>query len=121
MILNTVRLVDYDLSREFAFGDIKSISENLAVALINPEDFNKLNLTPSLHLKLSNKKGEVVVRIEQDKNVTPGIIIMPISVWSNQLTYVETKEAIYKNIVINVEATREPLLTLNELISKLKA
>jgi formylmethanofuran dehydrogenase subunit D len=120
MTLNTVRKVDYDQSQEFAIGDEKSLSEKLAVALINPDDFNKLNLTASLHLKLSNKNGEVVVKVQQDKNVPNDSILMPISIWANKLTGIESNELIYKNIIVNVEPTRDPILDFKELISKIK-
>jgi formylmethanofuran dehydrogenase subunit D len=120
MVLNTVRKVDYDQSQEFAIGDEKSLSEKLAVALINPDDFNKLNLTASLHLKLSNKNGEVVVKVQQDKNVPNDSILMPISIWANILTGIESNELIYKNIIVNVESTRDPILDFKELISKIR-
>ena len=66
MILNTVRMVDYDQVREYAFGDDNSLKENLAICIINPDDFTKLNLTPSLNLKLSNNNGEVIIKVLQD-------------------------------------------------------
>ena len=63
MILNTVRMVDYDQAREHAIGDEKSLEQNLAIGILNPSDFKKLNLTRSLHINLSNKNGQVIVAI----------------------------------------------------------
>jgi len=120
MILNTVRMVDHDQTREHAYGDDKSLMENLAVGIINPEDFNKLNLTPSLNIKVSCNNGEVVLKNKQDENVPQGIIVMPVSIWANQLTGIEGKEIKYKNILVKVEPTRDPILTFQDLISLIK-
>ena len=118
--LNTVRMVDHDQAREHAFGDEKSLKENLAVALINPEDFKKLNLTRSLHLAVSNEVGRIIVGIKEDESVPQGTILMPVSIWSNQLTKVEKNEPIFKNITVNVEATRDPITTFDEIIKSIK-
>ena len=45
---------------------------------------------------------------------------MPVSIWANQLTGIKGKELIYKNIVVKVEPTRDPILTLQDLISFIK-
>jgi formylmethanofuran dehydrogenase subunit D len=120
MTLITVRMVDYDQAREHTFGDDQSLKENLAIGIINPEDFKNLNLTPSLHLKLSNKYGEVIVKIKEDKDIPQGTIIMPVSIWANRLTAVIGNEIIFKNIEVNVETTRDPVLNFTELISAIK-
>ena len=120
MTLITVRMVDYDQVREHTFGDDQSLKENLAIGIINPEDFKNLNLTPSLHLKLSNEYGEVIVKIKEDEDIPQGTIIMPVSIWANQLTAVIGNEIIFKNIEVNVETTRDPVLEFTELISAIK-
>ena len=120
MTLNTVRMVDHDQAREHSFGDEKSLEENLAIAVINPEDFKKLNLTQSLHLTVSNKNGQIIVGIKEDESVPQGTVLMPISIWSNQLTEVEKNELIFKNITVHVEATRDPITTFNEIIKSIK-
>ena len=121
MTLNTVRMVDHDQAREHTFGDEKSLEENLAVALINPEDFKKLNLTLSLHLTVSNKNGEIIVGTKEDENVPQGTILMPVSIWANQLTSFEKNEIIYKNITVNVEATRDPITSFNQIIHSIRS
>ena len=120
MILNTVRMVDHDQIREYAYGDEKSLMENLAVGILNPEDFKKLNLTSSLNIKLSSEYGEVIVKNKQDENIPQGIIIMPVSIWANQLTGITGKDVIYKNILVKVESTRDSILTIQDLISFIK-
>ena len=120
MILNTMRMVDHDQAREYALGDEKSLEENLAVALINPEDFKKLNLTRSLHLTVSNKNGQIIIRIKEDEGVPQGTILMPVSIWANQLTSFESNELIYKNITVNVEATRDPITSFIQIINSIR-
>ena len=120
MVLNTVRMVDHDQAREFTFGDSKSLKENLGIGYINPNDFEKLGLVKSLRIQLSNNFGQIIIEQEQDENVPEGTIIMPISIWSNQVTGVEEGEILYKNIEVEVEATRDPVPEYNDLISKIK-
>ena len=120
MILNTVRMVDHDQAKEHMFGDEQSLMDNLALAIINPEDFKKLNLTPSLNIIVSSKYGNVKLKTKQDKNVPSGTIIIPVSIWANQLTGTEGNEVIYKNISVEVEPTRDPILSFKALISLIK-
>ena len=119
-LLNTIRKIDNDQVKEYSFGNEQSLEENLAIAFINPKDFDKLNLVPSLHLKISNKQRNIVVKIEKDENIPEGTITMPVSIWSNQLTETLNDEIIYKNIVVSVEATREPILKFKEIIQKIR-
>lgn len=117
MLLNTVRMIDFDQVREHTFGDNNSLKEKLAIGLINPEDFNKLNLKSSLNLKLKNDFGSVIIKPQQDKNVPLGTVIMPVSIWANQITGIESNELIYKNIIVNVEATSESVLDFKDLLN----
>ena len=118
-ILNSVRRIDNDQAKELAFGTKQSLEEKVAVGFINPKDFEKLNLVSSLHLKMSNKGKYVIVRVEKDENVPEGTIAMPVSIWSNQLSVVQNDELLYKNIVVNVEATRDPITKFEDIIQKL--
>ncbi|MFX1288738.1 MAG: molybdopterin dinucleotide binding domain-containing protein [Promethearchaeota archaeon] len=117
--LISVRKIDNDQALEHAFGTAKSLENNLAVCFINSKDFEKLNLVPSLHLKISNKEKEVIVRIEKDENIPNGTVLMPVSIWSNQLSLVQNDELLYKNINVDVEATRDPVTKYEELMQKL--
>jgi len=118
-ILNTIRRIDNDQVKEFTFGTEQSLEEKLAVCFINPKDFDKLNLVSSLHLKISNKEKHVIVKIEKDGNVPAGTVIMPVSIWSNRLSEVLNNELLYKNVAVNVEATREPIMKFKEIIQEL--
>ena len=118
-LLNTIRKIDNDQVKEYTFGTEQSLEENLAICFINPKDFDKLNLVSSLHLKISNKENHIIVKVEKDDNVPEGTVTMPVSIWSNQLSEVQNHELLYKNIVVNVEATRDPIMKFEEIIQKL--
>jgi formylmethanofuran dehydrogenase subunit D len=115
-----MRKIDNDQVKEHTFGTEQSLEENLAVCFINPKDFEKLNLVTNLHLKISNNKKHVIVKVEKDDNVHDGTIVMPVSIWSNRLSEVQNNELLYKNIVVNVEATRDPITKFKEIIQELR-
>jgi len=118
-LLNSIRKIDNDQVKEYTFGTEQSLEESLAICFIHPKDFDKLNLVSSLHLKISNKEKHVIVKVEKDDNVPEGTVTMPVSIWSNQLSEVQNHELLYKNIVVNVEATRDPIMKFEEIIHKL--
>jgi len=118
-MLNSIRRIDNDQVKEHAFGTEQSLEEKLAICFINPKDFEKLNLVSSLHLKISNKETHVIVRVEKDEDVPEGTVLMPVSIWSNRLSVVHNNDILYKNIVVNVEATREPIMKFKEIIQEL--
>ena len=118
-ILNSIRRIDNDQVKEHAFGTEQSLEEKLAICFINPKDFEKLNLVSSLHLKISNKEKHVIVKVEKDDDVPEGMVLMPVSIWSNRLSVVQNNDLLYKNIVVNMEATREPIMKFKEIIQEL--
>ncbi len=118
-ILNSIRRIDNDQVKEYTFGTEQSLEEKLAICFINPKDFEKLNLVASLHLKISNKEKHVIVKVEKDDDVPDGTVLMPVSIWSNRLSVVQNNEILYKNIVVNMEATREPIMKFKEIIQEL--
>ena len=118
-VLNSMRKIDNDQVKEHAFGTEQSLEENLAICFVNPKDYEKLNLVSSLHLKISNEENFVIVKVEKDDNIPEGMIVMPVSIWSNRLSVVQNNEILYKNIAVNVEATREPIMKFKEIIEKL--
>ena len=118
-MLNSIRRIDNDQVKEHAFGTEQSLEEKLAICFINPKDFEKLNLVSSLHLKISNKEKHVIVKVEKDDDVPDGTVLMPVSIWSNRLSVVQNNELLYKNIVVNMEATREPIMKFKEIIQEL--
>ena len=118
-ILNSVRRIDNDQVKEHTFGTEQSLEKKLAICFINPKDFEKLNLVSSLHLKISNKERHVIVKVEKDDDVPDGTVLMPVSIWSNRLSAVQNNDLHYKNIVVNMEATREPIMKFKDIIQEL--
>jgi len=117
--LNSIRRIDNDQVKEHAFGTEQSLEEKLAICFINTKDFEKLNLVASLHLIISNNEKQVVVKVEKDDDVPEGMVLMPVSIWANQLSVVQNNELLYKNIVVNMEATREPITKFKDIIQEL--
>jgi len=120
MIVNTVRMVDNDQAREYSFGDNTSLRDKLAIGFINPEDFKSLNIKLNLNLRLNNNFGTVIVKPIEDKDVPKGSIIMPISIWANQITGIERNELFYKNIRVNVEVTSDSVLEIKDILNLIK-
>jgi formylmethanofuran dehydrogenase subunit D len=120
LILNTVRKVDNDQTKEFAFGDTKSLEENLAIAFLNPTNMKKLNLKNEECLNITNDVGSIVVKALEDEDVPEGSILLPVSIWANQLTKVEGNELLFKNIKVNVNATDKAITKYEDIISKIR-
>lgn len=120
MIINTVRKINHDQAKEHSFGDDKTLKENIALALINPENLKDLDLESNSNIKISSQFGSVILRVQEEKNVPKGMIYIPVSIWANQLTGIVNDQLIYKNIKANVEPCNEPVLDFKELILKIK-
>jgi len=120
LILNTVRKIDYDQTKEFTFGDIESLEEHLAIAFLSPKNIKALNIKKNTHIKISNKAGSIIVKGIEDENIPEGTVLLPVSIWANQITQVEETEIYYKNIKVNVEVTDKPITKYNDIISKIK-
>lgn len=120
MKLNTVRLIERDQAKELALGTKESLKKKVAHASINPKDFEALNLVPSLKLHIYNDNGEINVPFIQDEDVPQGTILMPISIWANQLSALKEGKLHTKNITVEVEGTRDEPLDFEELINKIK-
>jgi len=120
MLVNTVRMIDYDQAKEYSEGDNNSLKEKLAIGFLNPEDFKNFNLTPSSNLKIISNFGSVIIKVLQDKNIPLGTINMPVSIWANQITGIENNELIYKNLKVNVEVTKDSVLGIKELLNSIK-
>ena len=120
LILNTVRRMENDQAKEFALGDKTSLKEKLAIAFLNPVDLEKINPKNERNLKISSIYGEIVIRGVMDEDVTQGTILMPNSIWSNQITGIEHLELKYKNIVVKLEPTEEPVTDFKKIMQAVK-
>ncbi|MCJ7647865.1 MAG: hypothetical protein MUP85_04575 [Candidatus Lokiarchaeota archaeon] len=118
--LNTIRKLDNDQAREFAFGDDTSLKEKLAIVILNPEDIKQLNVKPGSIVKIYNETGFVNVKCIEDKKVPLKMAVMPVSIWSNQLTRVINNDLLYKNIEIKIEADDVPILDYKSILQKIK-
>lgn len=119
-ILNTVRKIDYDQTKEFTFGDKQSLEQNLAIAFLNPKDVSELKLPKETNINIANEVGSIVVKVIEDENIPEGTILLPVSIWANQLTQVRDNEIFYKNIKVYIEATDEPYTKYKDIINKIK-
>jgi len=120
MNLNTQRKVDYDQAKEHTFGDDTSLKEKLAIALLNPDDIKSLNISQKSHIKIISKYGSIIVAVKEEKDVPPRTIIMPVSIWANQITGMEEKNLVFKNIEVDVEITEEAIPGIDNLLNKIK-
>ncbi|MBN1803127.1 MAG: hypothetical protein JW891_16575 [Candidatus Lokiarchaeota archaeon] len=120
MRLNTIRTIDHDQTKELIESDIGSIWEKVAIAMINPEDLEKLQVIPNSNIKVNSKHGSVILKALKNKNVPTKMICVPVSIWANQLTGIKGKELFLKNLDVNVEPTKESILTFAQLIEKIK-
>ncbi|MFW9949235.1 MAG: molybdopterin dinucleotide binding domain-containing protein [Candidatus Thorarchaeota archaeon] len=119
-ILNTSRKIDNDQVKEFAFGNITSLEKNLAVAFLNPLDLKKLRLKSSNNVKITSQNGSIIVKCAEDSKVPEGMILLPVSIWSNQLTEIEGDEIKYKNIKVQVEMTTDSILHFNDILKTIR-
>jgi formylmethanofuran dehydrogenase subunit D len=120
MIINTVRMVDNDQAKEYFFGNEESLRNKLAIGLLNTLDFKNLNISSDMNIKVTSNFGKVVIKPIEDENVPTGTIVMPVSIWANQITGIEQNEISFKNITVKVETSRDPILNLNDLIISMK-
>lgn len=120
VILNTCRKIDNDQVKEFTFGNDTSLQDKLAVSYLNPLDLKKLGLSPNSNIKISSKKSSIVVKCFEDPKVPESMILLPVSIWSNQLTEVEGEEIQYKNIIVQIEPTSDSILSFNDILKRIK-
>ena len=113
-------MVDYDQSKEYSLGDDSSLKENLAIGLLNPDDYDELKVTTNFNLKLANEHGKVIIKIIKEKNVPLGTILMPVSIWSNQIIGIRNGQISFKNIEVNVETTTDNVLDIKDLLNIIK-
>jgi formylmethanofuran dehydrogenase subunit D len=120
LVLNTVRKIDNDQTKEFTFGNTQSLEDNLAIAFLNPKNAKELNITKDGHIKISNEGNSIIVKVIEDENTPEGIVVLPVSIWANQITQVRETEIFYKNIMVHIESTNEPITRYGDIINKIK-
>jgi formylmethanofuran dehydrogenase subunit D len=118
--LSTSRKLDNDQAREQAFGDNLSLKENLAVAFFNPLDIKELKVKLDTNVRIFNDTGSVIVKCKEDDKLPQGMVLMPVSIWANQITFALNDDLMYKNIIVQIKPTEEKVLDYEELIQKFK-
>ena len=113
-------MVDHDQARELSFGDEQSIKDKLAIGILNPENFKKLSISENSNIKIHSEYGEVVLKVKEDKDLPLNMIIIPVSIWANQITGAIQNKLFNKNLQITVENTNDPVEEYKDLIEKLK-
>jgi formylmethanofuran dehydrogenase subunit D len=79
-----------------------------------------VNLNSNARIKITSQRSSIVVKCLEDSNVPEGMILLPVSIWSNQLTAIEGEEIRYKNIVVGVEPTNDSILSFNDLLRRIR-
>ncbi len=120
LILNTVRKVDNDQTKEYAFGDTQSLEQNLALGFLNPANMKGLNLKNEECINITNDVGSIVVKAFEDEDVPEGSILLPVSIWANQLTKVEGDDLFFKNIKVNVNATNKTITKYEDILNRIR-
>ncbi len=112
--------MDNDQAREYALGDETTLKEKLAIVILNPDDIKQLNIKQGSIVKIYNETGFVHVKCIQDEKVPLNMAMMPVSIWSNQITRVINNELEYKNIEVKIEAVDKPILDLKSILQKIR-
>jgi len=113
-------MVDYDQARELSFGDERSLKDKLAIGILNPENLKRLNISSNSNIQISSDFGNIVVKVKEDKDLPLNVIIMPVSIWANQITGVSENRLYNKNLRVDAVATNDPVKDIKDLIDNLK-
>ena len=119
-ILNTVRKVDNDQAKEIGLGNFSDLEEKLAVIFMNNDDLQKTNISINSNVEVSSEFGNVIVKMKADENLPSGVVSMPVSIWSNQITGVIKNDLKFKNINVSISSTVDKILSIEELIQKIR-
>ena len=89
-----------------------------------PEDGEKLNLKEGDKVKVTTDFGSVTVLWMLEKGLDPGIVFFPYGPWANQVyssTTGSTGMPIMKGIPATIESTKEEVLSMEEIVNKLRS
>lgn len=91
--------------------------------MLNPTDIEAISLEEDSPVKITTEYGSVNVNWSSDVNLDPGIAFFPYGPWANQVYDSKTGSTgmpIMKGISANIEKSTKKVLTLIELVEKLK-
>lgn len=89
-----------------------------------PEDGEKLSLKEGDKVKVTTDFGSVTVLWMLEKGLDPGIVFFPYGPWANQVyssTTGSTGMPIMKGIPATIESTKEEVLSMEEIVNKLRS
>jgi formylmethanofuran dehydrogenase subunit D len=90
---------------------------------INPKDAEKLSLEPSSHVKIITEYGSITVNWVPEKGLDSGLVFFPYGPWANQVYSSSTSSTgmpIMKGIPAKIEPSEEKVLSILEIVEKLK-
>jgi len=98
-------------------------SESVNNIEISPIDGKKLSLKEGENVKVRTDFGSVIVKWTPNDRLEPGLVFFPYGPWANQVYSTSTGSTgmpIMKGVEASIEACDEKVLTLYELVEKLR-
>jgi formylmethanofuran dehydrogenase subunit D len=94
---------------------------NVAICEFNPDDINKVGISPGQNVKIVTNFGHVIVKaIEAKQPLESGMVFMPYGPWAEFVINPETHGTgmpSYKGIEATIEpAQNEKVLTIEEIV-----
>lgn len=101
----------------------KKYAESVNHVQLNPDDAEKLGVKKGDRVQIMTENGKITVNWAPDKGLDPGYVFFPYGPWANQVYTSSTSSTgmpIMKGIPAMIEPSKEKVLTLEELVEKLK-
>ena len=98
-------------------------TESVNRVQLNPEDAEKLGLKTETSVRITTENGSVTVHWAPDKGLDSGTVFFPYGPWANQVCASSTSSTgmpLMKGIPAQVEASKEEVNTLEEIVEKLR-
>ena len=101
----------------------KKYTESVNHIQINPEDVAKLGLKEGASVKVTTNYGSVTVAWISEKGLDQGMVFFPYGPWANQVYSSITGGTgmpVMKGIPARIEATDEKVLSIDEIVEKIR-
>ena len=92
-----------------------------AICHLSERDFKSMQLEEGKNVLLKNEFGQVVLAARADAGLPEKMVFIPMGPWANILVGKETGGCgtpHFKGLMVEVEATDSPVLSIRELFSK---
>ena len=100
----------------------RDYTQECAVCEMNSGDFRDLGSPQKVKITTKDAGYSVAVYAHPEESVQPGQVFMPRAIWSNVVVSPETFSTgspLYKGSTVQIEATKEDVLSAEELVQKL--